>query len=364
MESARHPYKGKNMLGYRRSTIAVASFLLTLALMAAVAWSQSAGTSAATTGPAAGQAAKPAPRAATSKPASPVKSKYLARIDKDKYPPAKVPAAAPLLRWNFSGETVYAYDYLQLVDNNSRMGGPMGPMTTTQNLHGSGMLLMQSRGDRTGAMVLKDMLISAKVSMNAPGQASQPQVMKQKMPPVVMQGFKEDGTMTASARGVQQEALMRLLFPLPPKPLKVGESVAIPVSIPFNASGTVLPVKGSCKVTLAGYVSRDGRTCARLVSDIDVSDLKVPKEMPGKYRFVTRGKGIMYFDLRQRCFASSALAVTMELSVEAPTPIPPAAAKDPRLPAMPARLKMNMAADNLIRVQRTSYQQLAQKEAQ
>ena len=61
-----------------------------------------------------------------------------------------------------------------------------------------------------------------------------------------------------------QEMLLKMLFPIPSSPLRVGESVSSPRAVPFNAMGSLLEVTGSSVTTLTGYVGLDGKTCARL----------------------------------------------------------------------------------------------------
>jgi hypothetical protein len=247
------------------------------------------------------------------------------------------------------------------VDNVSRMAGM--PAANRQTLDGTALLLIRSAGDQTGSMILKDM----QGTMSAAGRPGQPPLKRTlpKIPPIVIQGFQEDGKLSAEMRGNPQEALMRVLFPLPPKPLKVGESVDLPMRMPFNVMGTQLFATGRCRAKLTGYVDIAGHTCARLEGDIDISDLKVPQELRGKYRFTSKGKSVMYFDVPGRRFARVDLALKMSAQVEAPSPAGAVAAQGgPQLKGMPKTLRMAMDSDNLIELRHVPGQPKAQGRGQ
>ena len=74
--------------------------------------------------------------------------------------------------------------------------------------------------------------------------------------------------------------------------------------------------------------------------DIDISKLKIPEDLEGTYRFATKGRGIFYFDIRDRVFVSAAIALAMEFLVDAAPP----GDEDG------GTTKSTMRSDNLIRV--------------
>ena len=166
------------------------------------------------------------------------------------------------------------------------------------------------------------------------------------MPPFVVQGMKEDGS--GSFGNSSQDMLLKMLFPLPPKSINVGESVDVPAQMPFNAMGSVLNVTGRSRITLTQYVTIDGRTCAQLDVDTDISKLKVPSELKGEYKCSTKGTSVFYYDVADRSFVSGTIALIMQFSIDAPMPqmnIPGEDTSD-----MPKRSKMSMVSDNLIKV--------------
>jgi hypothetical protein len=206
-----------------------------------------------------------------------------------------------------------------------------------------GALLIKSQGDGTAELVLKDMKMIMKMNI---GGDEEPKTVEQAMPPSVVQGMKEDGS--GSFGNSSQDMLLKMLFPLPTKSLKVGDSVDVPAQMPFNAMGSLLQVKGRSRITLSRYVKIGRRTCAQLDVDTDISELKVPSELKGEYKCSTKGTSVFYFDVANRSFVSGIIALMMQFSIDAPMPQMKMSGKD--APDMPKRAKMAMTSDNLIRV--------------
>ena len=142
--------------------------------------------------------------------------------------------------------------------------------------------------------------------------------------------------------------LLKMLFPLPSKPIKIGESVDVPAQIPFNAMGSLLQVTGHSRITLTQFVKIGGRTCAQLDVDIDISQIEVPTELKGEYKCSSRGASIFFFDIDSRSFVSGTIALIMQFSIN--TEMPQVKISGDNVPDMPRRSKMSMMSDNLIRV--------------
>jgi hypothetical protein len=220
---------------------------------------------------------------------------------------------------------------------------PKGGME--QSMKATGDLLMKSRADKTATMVLKGM----KMSMKPMGGKEPETQMATEAPPMVVQGVREDSTMNIGASS--QESLMKLLFPLPSKPLEVGQSVDVPAQMPFNAGGSLLMVTGRTRITLAKYVTIGGHTCARLECDIDISKIDIPEELQGEYKCSTKGSAVFYFDVEDRCFASGRLVLRMKASIDIPTPKIALKGRQ-KPPDMPPRMQMGMVNDTLIAIRR------------
>jgi hypothetical protein len=276
-------------------------------------------------------------------PAAPLSKdiKFISEIGRKSYPEATAPEPAPLLNWDFSKKQAHVYDYVQKAVNRSNMMG--GLADTDQSIDGTLSLLVRSKGDGTATVVMKD----TQMSMTVDGEKK---AMRSNFPPMAVQGMKEDGSMRTGNSST--ELLLKMLSPLPTKPLKPGESVALPASMPFNIMGSVLEVTGTATVTLTGYVSINGRTCARLDTDIDISKLDVPEDLEGSYECFAKGKSVSYFDVQARSFVNLELAMTMAFSTE--TPSPKIEMDDEAGPDMPDTMEVSMQVNTLIRVSRNA----------
>jgi len=271
-------------------------------------------------------------------------SKFAKEVTKETYKQVNPPAVVPVFRWDFSkAQVVHTYAYEQEVRSKTNMGslgGKSGDME--QEMSAKGALLIKSQGDKTAEFVLKDVKMSMKMDMGD----KEPKTMEQQMSPIVVQGMKEDGS--GSFGNSSQDMLLKMLFPLPPNSIKVGESVNVPAQMPFNAMGSVLEVKGRSRITLSRYVKIGSRTCAQFDVDTDISELKIPSELKGSYKCSTKGISVFYFDVASRSFVSGTIALIMQFSIDAPMPEMKMSGES--APDMPKTAKMSMVSDNLIRV--------------
>lgn len=274
-------------------------------------------------------------------------SRFLKELKKHDYPETAAPAEAPVFRWDFSGKAVHRYTYEQEMTAKTSMAMiSKTPTDMQQAITAKGQLLIKSQGDRTAHLFLKDVRMISKMKL---GKGQEKGTMEQKAPPLFLQGMEEDGS--APYGDSSQELLLRILLPLPPKSLKVGESAVVPAQMPFNAMGSRLQVKGRLHITLTKYVKIGERTCAQFDTDIDISKLDVPPEMGEDYKYScsAKGKSVFFFDIEERCFVLGTIALLMKLGVDAPTPTMNMPGVEP--PADRAeRSKMSMVTDILTRV--------------
>ena len=273
------------------------------------------------------------------------KSQLLQELERDTYAETAPPASLPTFRWDFANEDVHSYVYEQEARIKGDMGAavPDGSIKAEQSMSAKGTLLVKSQGDGTAELVLRDMKMSVKMDL---GEEEEARTMEQVMPPIVVQGMKEDGS--GSFGDSPQDMFLKMLFPLPSRALRVGDSVDVPAQMPFNAMGSVLQVTGRSRITLTRYVNIGKRTCAQLDVDIDISDLKVPPELKGEYEYSTKGSSVLYFDVGNRTFVSGTTAVLMQFSIDAPAPKTEMPGED--VTDMPERLQMSMMSDILIRL--------------
>ncbi len=247
-----------------------------------------------------------------------------------------------MLQWDFSDNRVYRYDYEQKVV--ARFAGDLPHDSSKGESVGTsskGTLFVKGQADRTARLVLQDVETTMEIESEKEGQ---PTTMAYTAPLFVLQGMKEDGTL--KTRDARQEMFVKLLFPLPPKALKVGESLNVASELPFDAMGSRLMATGRLRISLTDYVRIGRRTCAQLETDIDISRVDVPPELQGKYACFARGASVTYFDIEDRCFVSGRLALLIGFDIEAPAPGMQVAGEE--VAEQPGRMRMSAESDNLI----------------
>ncbi|MBW2704319.1 MAG: hypothetical protein JRF33_26170 [Deltaproteobacteria bacterium] len=215
-------------------------------------------------------------------------------------------SSAVKFRWDFSADKSYLYDFRQKVVSKS-----YGETNRDSSASLNGRLSMKSKGDGTADMGLDQM----RAQMNF-GQKKEPKTKPLKIPPMAMPGISEDGSLPAGSN--PQAILTRFLFPFPEEALATGATAQIPLHVPFNAGGSPLTVKGEARVKMMGLIERDGRTLACLEVTYDISDLDVPKELNGDYGCSTRGRALIFYDVKDRALESADMAIVMGIRASVP----------------------------------------------
>lgn len=273
-------------------------------------------------------------------------SRYLEELNKQSYTETTAPTEVPVFRWDFSKKKTYTYTYEQKMQSKTDLGSTESDKdkgNVEMSTCFKGKLLIKSQGDGTATLVLKDM--KADMDMDL-GKDELPKKATSTMPPMVIQGMKEDGTI--SMGDLSQNALLKLLFPLPTKSLRVGEYVDVPTQMPFNTMGSILAVKGRSRITLTRYVRIRERTCAQLDVEIDIAELDVPEEIEGEHSCSIKGTSVFYFDIEEHCFVAGTIASVMQFAIDVPTPKVELSGEE--MPDMPERTKMSMMLDSLIQI--------------
>ena len=280
-------------------------------------------------------------------PLIPETSSYIDQIDTENFPFTLPPEKQQLVRWDFSGTKVYPYDFSQttaVMNQMSDMFTNGSGKIHRQTMNGKGNLSLKSEQNNSARFVLENLTIDLEFKR---ADSDDTENRQMQAPPMVVQGMKEDGSMEMG--NSSQELLFKTLFPIPPTPLKIGESAIVPANMPFNAMGSLLHVTGFSEIKLVEYVEISGKTCAKLETDIDISELNVPAEMKGEYICQMKGKSVFYFNVEDRHFISGKVALLMSMRVVAPTPkmnFPKSQTREKQ----PEKIKMAMDSDNLLSV--------------
>ncbi len=250
-------------------------------------------------------------------PPVPEKSSHLSRITEEEYKEIEPGLGKVDLKWDFSGDKVYAYDLKQSMKTFQKMG--MGQnFSPEMNVKASGIIKFKSKGDHTADLVLEDLTMdNVDFRQEAPEDLGK-QSHTREIPAQVIQGVGEEGIVQFNQMGKQLN--LRYLFPLPETSLARGESTTVPISMPFNAMGSMLKAKGEMKIKLDKFVKIEGKTAALLYCDLIVDNLDAPEEIEGEYKIKLKGRALYYFNVEERCFESGKMAMILSYRMDSPSP--------------------------------------------
>ena len=225
-------------------------------------------------------------------------------IRSDEYPETDPPSKSPLLRWDFSGKRTYTYEY----QHKERSYCKLTSHATLDFSAAKGRLRLEPQGNGRAVMHLKTTIFYE-------GKSDPPSL---EMDPMTFQDVAEDGSFPEPS--VYIGRYVRMLFALPAAPLRVGEAVDIPGTMPYLMYGSNVLGRGTIRVVLMKYVTIDGHKCAQLGADINIRSRDIPKELGGFYEHALSGKSVVYFDLEDRCIVSATQALVWSKRVKGPLP--------------------------------------------
>jgi len=238
----------------------------------------------------------------------PQASRFSKVIGKKAYPAVAAPDKAPLLRWDFSAKRKYSYNYTRKEDIYNDLVGLRAPTKRSTEITGDLVLTSKAKG------FASVMLQNLKPRVLTSGVLALPKNS------VVALRMNEIGNVTFPLADSGMSLAMRMLLALPPQPLKTGESIDLPVEMPWEVPGATMQVTGHLKMKLTGYVIAGSRKCARLENSIDIPKFKAPQGTKGTYKVFLKGKSIVHFDLQARSFLSAELALLGSFRMDAPNP--------------------------------------------
>lgn len=90
--------------------------------------------------------------------------------------------------------------------------------------------------------------------------------------------------------------LSERLFPLPPNPMAMGDSVVVPIEMPFDINGYTGLATGRYVLTFVSFEKISGRQYAVLQGRLALSNSEVPKDFNGQYFFAMKGTSTHWYD--------------------------------------------------------------------
>jgi len=271
---------------------------------------------------------------------SPAQSTFLVDVAAANYEQLPPPPEPLLLRWNFAEGSIYSFALRQTIDSKSKFSDDEEPEHPTRMVV-DGRLEMKSQEDHTAKIVLSEV----ETAIERPGDDAESTKLSHKSQPMVVQGLKEDGTMPSA--GSQQDALFRLLFPLPDEPLAVGGSTTTPFQFPVNVFGSPLTAEGSIHLEFTSLVYVRGKTCAQIDFNVSVDDFELPEEIQTTFEFDLSGAGRYFFDIEQRRLVEANVALLTSMAAEFPSDMLASAEAEDEA-SVPS--SMSMSSDILIQL--------------
>ncbi|GAB5418027.1 MAG: hypothetical protein Crog4KO_31070 [Crocinitomicaceae bacterium] len=212
--------------------------------------------------------------------------------------------------WDFSKEKKYVYSYSQTVNAENQMS--KNGSISKSFMAGNGNVNIRVKSNDLADLSLTNLELSM-VSFNDDGTPRD--TTTDMMPTNVVQDMKPNGRFGEPSTDV----LFDMLFPLPSYDFKEGESDKIPMKMPFNANGSRLFSEGYNTLTFSGFKTIEGRKCAVLKGEIDISKLEIPEELDGDYKSSTTGNATYYFDLKEHCYVGADIHMIMDIMMDSET---------------------------------------------
>lgn len=143
-------------------------------------------------------------------------------------------------------------------------------------------LVIKSNGDGTANVVLKD-----GIAQSGPNQQIE-------LPPSVLPAMKEDGT--AQDAGASEDAMVRLLFPLPRIALAPGKSVQEEIRFPAQVQGVQAYIPIQQTITLNRYEIENERRIAVFEMTFVGGEMIADRKIPDGFAVSIEGSGSFLFD--------------------------------------------------------------------
>jgi len=200
--------------------------------------------------------------------------------------------------WNFNSGNIYVYSFEQEMNSVDEWGGEIEYIDTSKVI-GTGDLKVKSKGNNKADFVLNLKLENEAFKSLQFG-----------IPPqtVVVPDMNANGQFESKRRNL--DVLFDLIFPLPSKDLKIGESEKLDAEVPFNLMGSPLYVKGYNELK---YLKDTELNTALIKSKFIIDRLDVPKEIKGEFMCSFSGEAEVEFNYEKKYFKSSKVNLRIKM---------------------------------------------------
>ncbi len=207
-----------------------------------------------------------------------------------------------LIKWNFNDYTKLTYEYNQTISTDGEY------LPDTQKMLMTANLLVSIKNKEFADVIFTDI---KQIMLSADSLGVYKATDTIEMPnQVLFQDLKADGDIDGDIQ--QSNAMLtRTLFPITNKKMKIGDTVDLKMSMPFNVMGTSLNVKGYNRVKYTN--SNNG--IENLKTTIDVSDYTIPEEIKQEYVCYLKGKSDFYFDSNKGIFNNGTMNMNIAMGI-------------------------------------------------
>jgi hypothetical protein len=265
-----------------------------------------------------------------------LRSKYASQLDASDYPAAPAPTSPLTFALDFSKVHTHRYFYEQMLENHVTDAGNGNDKGSSFTSSSFGDLMVYAEPDHTAQIRFENVHVQSTATFDG-----KPQRTGQKLPATWIGNMNQSGGFDEAVPG--QSPLMALLFPVPSKPLAVGESVETSVELDLPVLGTTYAAKGVRRITCTGYVTVARRVCAKLEQTIELSAV----DDATNHRVAAAGRSVSFFAPSEGRFIRSTAVMTLRMTDPAPPVVAGKGAKTPKT-SLPS--KNGVSADNFVKI--------------
>ena len=178
------------------------------------------------------------------------------------------------LKLNFTNFSELNYDFRQKNKSVQNFNAFENEIPDTNQSFINGVISLKTQGDTIASLNFKD-FIAKSLFFGKKDTASQ------KIPAQVLQGFNEFGENQINSAYNQK---FISFFPLPYRVTQMEDNIyKFPVSMPFNANGSALLVKGQSTFKILDTVEVNSLKCIKVQCLSEYNNLEIPETLEGEY---------------------------------------------------------------------------------
>lgn len=211
-----------------------------------------------------------------------------------------------LIRWEFDNFKKLTFTYEQIMD--VYKDHTFDTDKTKTFIKAQGLLIVTVINSESADIAIKEIKMT-QYRVDSLGDTSV--LVNMNAPDMFIKDLKEDGTIGGEIEDKIQ-TLARTIFPIANKEMAIGDSVDIPLTVPFGMYTTLINAKGYNRVK---YVNDKG-DIAEIATVINVSDYIVPKGVETKYICYMKGDSNYEFNTQKGFFAGGIININMVTGYE------------------------------------------------